>query len=271
MESARVLNVDHAGVRRDLLTALLIGALGAAGLVVMTLLARRAAGGLVQPLGGFSLVAVTALGLLLATGWRWGWSVRGIKESTLSLLALAIPGIAAFLLLCVLSLPGTANWALMLSWLAFFTGEAVWWWQAYLSLQTPARRSVPPSVATVAVSEVDNVEAPLPYEVFQQITRTRAGDEERIAVSLRVSFAAGQRVAVEHVAFCPPLRGMPRLAAELLDGLDATVSLTSVQPFGFRLEVRLNESPDEATEVLVEVSGGVPGVSGGAHGGDVGA
>ena len=258
MESARVLNVDHAGLRRDLLTALLIGALGAAGLVVMTLLARRVAGGLVQPLGGFSMVAVTALGLLLATGWRKGWLARGKQESTLSLLALAIPGFAAFLMLCVLSLPGTANWALMLSWLGFFTAEAVWWWLAYLELRPPVARSPvqPSNVTQVVPGETELAEAPLSHEVFQQITRTREGDAERIAVSLRVSFAAGQRVAVEHVAFCPPLRGIPKLAAEALDGPSATVSLTSIQPFGIRLEIRLDEPADEGCEVLVEVSGG---------------
>jgi hypothetical protein len=257
MESARFLPVAHPGLRRDLLTALLISGLAAAGVVVVTLLVRRTAGAFEHPLGGFSLLAVTGLGLLLATGWRMGWLARGNRQSTLSLMALAVPGFAAFLMLCVLSLPGTASWALMLTWLAFFTAEAVWWWLAYAALRPPiTRRPIQPGMVTELVAgETEIAGASLPSEVFQQVTRTRERDKEQIAVSIRVAFAAGQRVAVEHVAFCPPLLKTPKLAAEVLDGPDATVSLTSIQPYGIRVEIRLEEPTDEACEVLVEVRG----------------
>lgn len=257
MESARIIPFAHPGLRRDLLTALLISGLAAAGVVVVTLLVRRAAGAFVQPLGGFSLLAVAGLGLLLAAGWRMGWLARGEQQSTLSLMALAVPGFAAFLMLCVLSLPGTANWALMLTWLGFFTAEAVWWWLAYAALRPSVTRSAnrPSMVTEFVAGETEIAEAPLPSEVFQQVTRTREGDKEQIAVSIRVAFAAGQRIAVEHVAFCPPLLKTPKLAAEVLDGAVAAVSLTSIQPFGIRLEVRLEEPTDEACEVLVEVRG----------------
>jgi hypothetical protein len=255
MESSRFLHVAHPGLRWDLLTALLISGLAAAGLVVVTLLVRRTAGAFVQPLGGFSLLAIAGLGLLLATGWRMGWLARGKQPSTLSLMALAIPGFGAFLMLCVLSLPGTASWALMLTWLGFFTAEAVWWWLAYTALRPPiTRRPIQRSVVPELVAgEMEIADAPLPSEVFQQVTRSRVGDKEQIAVSIRVAFAAAQRIAVEHVAFCPPLLKTPKLAAEVLDGPDAAVSLTSIQPFGIRLEVRLEEPTDEACEVLVEV------------------
>ena len=77
MESARIANVPWPAPRKDLLTALLASGLAAFALVVLLLLARRIAGALVQPLGGFSLVGIVGLGLLLAVGWRLGGAWGG--------------------------------------------------------------------------------------------------------------------------------------------------------------------------------------------------
>lgn len=258
MESARIAIRPWPALRRDLLTALLVSGLAALATVVLLLLIRRLAGALVQPLGGFAVVGVAGLGLLLVVSWRLGWQARGKQETSLALAATALPGVALFVLLCVLSLPGTASWALMLSWLAFLTGEAAWWWTAYSSRRHPlARRSVPPNVVTDTTAEegVENGEGPLPQDVFQQITRFREGELERITIMLRISFATDQRVAVAHVAFCPPLGGIPELAAEPTDGPSATVTITNPQTFGARLEVRLDEPADEACSVVVEVAG----------------
>ncbi|MBC7854024.1 MAG: hypothetical protein IAF94_11350 [Pirellulaceae bacterium] len=241
-----------------MLTALLTSGLAASAFVVLLLLARRMAGALVQPLGGLSLVAIAGLGLLLAGGWRLGWQARGRQESSLALVAPALPGIALFLFLCGLSLPGTASWALMLTWLAFLTGEAAWWWAAYSSLKPQvARISVSPRVFAEPIAEniVETGDGSLPNDAFQQITRYREGEQERVAIMLRISFVAGQRIAVAHVAFCPPLSGIPELAAEVTEGSSATVTITNPQSFGARMEVRLEEAADEACVVVVEAEG----------------
>jgi hypothetical protein len=261
MESARIVNVPWPAPRRELLTALLVGGLAALTVVVLLLLARRMAGALVQPLGGLELVAVASLGLLLTTGWRLGWQARGSSKSSLARAAPALPGIALFLLLCVLTLPGTAPWALMLTWLSFLAGETVWWWTAYATLRPPATRgTVPPGsiFQPAAVDHDASNESPLPSDLFQQITRYQEGEQERVAVMLRISFSAGQRVAVAHVAFCPPLFGITQLAAETTDGPSATVAITHSQSFGVRLEVRLEEPADEVCAVVVEVEGHSP-------------
>ncbi|MGI8982667.1 MAG: hypothetical protein ACR2FY_25825 [Pirellulaceae bacterium] len=240
------------------MTALLMSGLAAFWVVVLLLLARRLAGALVQPLEGFSLLAVTGLVILLGLGWRLGWQARGRQESSWALVAPALPGIALLMFLCALSLPGTASWALMLTWLAFLTGEAAWWWTAYSALKHPvARSSVPPRAVAgpIAESEVEAGDGSLPNDVFQQITRFREGEQERVTVMLRISFSPRQRIAVAHVAFCPPLSGMPELVAEVTDGPSATVAITNPQPFGARLEVRLEEAADEACVVVVEVEG----------------
>jgi hypothetical protein len=261
MESARAVNVVWPALRRDLLSALLTSGLAAFGLVVLLLLMRRMAGALVQPLGGLSLIGVVGFGLALTAGWRRGWQVCGRRQSSLDLIAPAIPGFALFLLLCVLSLPGTASWALMLTWLAFFTCEAAWWWAAYSANRQPAvrRMASQTGVAEPAVEiEIESGQVALPNDVFQQITRCRDAEElERISIQLRIAFAVGQRVAVAHVAFCPPLGGLPDLAAEVMNGPDAMVTITNTQTFGVRLEVRLEEPADEACHVVVEIEGRV--------------
>lgn len=258
MESARAINASWLSLRRDLLTALLISSLAAFALVVMLLLTRRVTGALAQPLGGFSLVGVAGLGLVLVGAWRLGWQARGSRHSYLAQAVPVLPGVSLFLLICVLSLPGTVNWALMLSWLAFFTCEAAWWWAAYsANKQLPARSRVSLSVPvdSTAEAEAENCDALVNGDVFQQITRSRDGELEHISALLRLTFSAGQRVAVSHLAFCPPLAEAPELEAEVTDGPDAAVTLTNIQTFGLRLELRLQEPVDETCEVMVEVAG----------------
>ena len=260
MESTRAVNVVGPALRRDLITALLTSGLLAFALVVFLLLVRRIAGALVDPLGGFSLVGVVGFGLALTAGWRLGWQACGRRQSSWDLIAPAIPGFALFMLLCVLSHPGTASWALMLTWLAFFTCEAAWWWAAYSANRQPAVRRMASQTGIAEPAEeveVGRGQFAMSSDVFQQITRSREGDQERVAVMIRTSFAVGQRVAVAHVAFCPPLEGIPNIASEVTNGPDATITLTNIQCYGLRLEVRLEEPAEEACTIVVEVAGQV--------------
>lgn len=258
MESARAVNASWPSLRRDLLTALLVSGLAAFAFVVVLLLTRRVTGALVQPLGGLSLVGVAGLGLTLVGAWRLGWQATGSRETFLAPAAPVLPGVALFLLLCALSLPGTANWALMLSWLAFFICEAAWWWAAYsANQQRVARRAASPWIPaeTTAAAETEDCDELADGNVFQQITRSHEGELERISARLRLDFSVGQRVVVTHIAFCPPLAAVPELEAEVTDGPDASVSLTNVQTFGLRMEVRLSEPMDEPCSVTIDVAG----------------
>lgn len=291
MQSARVVDVRDFALRKELFTALLVSSLCAFVLVAGILLVRRVAGAFAHPLGGMPLLALTACGLLLASGWRIGWMAKGrahgisMREimqrqfwaasvpaggkGEFALVPLAIPGILLFVLLCVLHLPGTPSWGLMLAWLAFLVCETGWWWLAYLGTKRPltARGAGAPSraanraeAAVISVDEMEIEEDALPEAVFQQITRSREGDIERIAVILRVTFAAGQRVAVQHVAFCPPLANIPDVALEVMDGPSATLTLTALQTYGLRLEARLDEPPDEPCVAVVEIIGAAKGL-----------
>ena len=70
-----------------------------------------------------------------------------------------------------------------------------------------------------------------PEGVVQQLTRSRAANgTEEISGWLRTSFAAGQRTASVHVAFCPPLGATPELSVEQIDGPEARIKTAQVLP-----------------------------------------
>ena len=50
-------------------------------------------------------------------------------------------------------------------------------------------------------------------------------------------FTAGQKQAVVHLAFCPPLHGIPELECEPIDGADVRWKLAVAQPYGARIDV----------------------------------
>lgn len=61
-----------------------------------------------------------------------------------------------------------------------------------------------------------------------------------------VSFAAGQKFAVAHVAFCPLLPGVPEVDCEPADGADVRWKIAARQPYGLRIEVRRSNASEPA-------------------------
>jgi hypothetical protein len=89
----------------------------------------------------------------------------------------------------------------------------------------------------------------------QRLVRTR--DEEGIESIhglLRAEFIRGQRHAVLHVGFCPPLECVPEVMVEAGEGPDAEVRVVQAFCHGARLDVRLAEAAGEACAVVVEMS-----------------
>ncbi|MCE5267202.1 MAG: hypothetical protein LLG00_04895 [Planctomycetaceae bacterium] len=92
-------------------------------------------------------------------------------------------------------------------------------------------------------------------DIVQQLTRTRADTgAEEIAGWLRTSFAAHQRTASVHVAFCPPLNVAPEVAVEQVDGPDARIKVAQVLAYGVRLDLKLATAMDEPASVLLQFS-----------------
>ncbi len=71
---------------------------------------------------------------------------------------------------------------------------------------------------------------------------------------LRINFAADQRTAIVHVAFCPALASQPMVEAEALDGTACEIRPTLVLPWGVRWEVRLDVPASEPTTAVLGFS-----------------
>lgn len=79
------------------------------------------------------------------------------------------------------------------------------------------------------------------------LSRRTTDDAEQIEGWVRVEFAAGQREAVVHVAFCPPLPGIPEIETEDLEGTDLEIRVAAAFAFGARLSVRRSGSLTESS------------------------
>jgi hypothetical protein len=85
--------------------------------------------------------------------------------------------------------------------------------------------------------------------VVQQLTRR---DDEGVDVfegTIRVDFAAGQKLAVVHLPFWPAFSCPPRVVCE---GADCRVKVAAVQVYGTRIEVK-RITDTEATQMWLEV------------------
>jgi hypothetical protein len=92
-------------------------------------------------------------------------------------------------------------------------------------------------------------------EITQQLTRSTAADgTEEIAGWLRVAFAAGQRTASVHLAFCPPFARMPELSVEQIDGPTARIKTAQVLPYGARLDLKLQAAGEMPEDVMLQFS-----------------
>lgn len=85
-------------------------------------------------------------------------------------------------------------------------------------------------------------EQALPAGVTQQWTRGGCAVQgEWIEVLTRVAWEPGQRNAVVHLAFCPPLTTTPLVHAHVVEGVPADVTVAERRPYGARLELRIKQ------------------------------
>jgi hypothetical protein len=85
----------------------------------------------------------------------------------------------------------------------------------------------------------------------QQITRQSCNGEDRLAGHVRVRFAAGQRTAEAHVAFCPPFDRAPHVEFEAVSTPAARIELGQVLPMGARWDVKLAQPAKQPTAILL--------------------
>jgi hypothetical protein len=79
------------------------------------------------------------------------------------------------------------------------------------------------------------------------LSRRMTDDTEQIEGWVRVEFAAGQRETMIHVAFCPPLPGIPEIETEDLEGADLEIRIAAAFAFGARISVRRSGTLDASS------------------------
>ncbi|MDA0968898.1 MAG: hypothetical protein O3A60_00525 [Planctomycetota bacterium] len=89
--------------------------------------------------------------------------------------------------------------------------------------------------------------------VQQQVRLQTTAGGESIRGTVLVSFRTGDRLAVAHVGFCPPLHETPAVQLSTAeDEPDAVVSPGEILPWGIRVECRLEEAAEEPFDIPVD-------------------
>jgi hypothetical protein len=220
--------------------------------LVLVLVARRAAGALVEPLSpvGWLFVALAVAAWLCCV--MAPISARRSLPRAERLALVGLPLAVAALLGLLLWLPGTAPVSLV-AYVAIVTAGGSTRSTLRRSLwRRPDRRDGASDASHDLGDESSEAESLSPG-VVQQLVRTREpGQPETLRGTLRVDFVRGQRAAAAHVAICPPFVGPPDCQAAVVSGPAAEVRVVTALPFGVRLDVKLGQVAVWEESVLVE-------------------
>ena len=98
-----------------------------------------------------------------------------------------------------------------------------------------------------------------PGELIQETFRVRdAQGIETIHATLKAEFQAGQRYAVVHVGFCPPLDFLPAIAVESGAGPPAELKVTQSFAHGARIEIKLATAALERSSLTLALTALAP-------------
>lgn len=133
---------------------------------------------------------------------------------------------------------------------AFHGGEATF----LFSSQKSAHPVTNPVEISVEEDDSDfewEEQAPAGDDVTLWLSRRITELIEQVEGWVRVDFAPGLRETVVHVAFCPPLSGIPQIETEDLEGSGVEIRVAAAFAFGARLSVRRSGDLSEAATVRV--------------------
>ncbi|MEX0937581.1 MAG: hypothetical protein WDZ59_06950 [Pirellulales bacterium] len=228
------------------------------------LFARRAGGGLVEPLSPAGLIATGLAVAVVGWGLRLAWSrLPGAHRPRWQATAVDwTPTVALVLIGAAVSLQGTSPLALAVFWVLLVgceVAQRILWRSGRQSETSAASAAIsagptwnPPTPQLAPESMASTDEQPY---VMQQVTRTRdAQGREALSGMLRCDLDPGQRSATLHVAFCPPFASVPRLESHQTDGPACRIKVGQLFAYGARLDVRLSQPASEAGSVSVYFS-----------------
>ena len=221
-------------------------------------MARRWAGGLNEPLSALTLIGVGIIAVATSEAIRNTQSTEPLGYSPL-------PG--AFLVafrraanLGVRSLIARKFFLYLGASVADDRRQEVRSWRKR-SRSTSAAASSRSTIAapkSIVDDQRPSTEQPPPANwldqaVAQQLVYRRTADNQATVEGwVRATFAAGQRTAIVHVAFCPPFAGVPQVEAESLDGPACDIRPTLVLPWGVRWECKLTDPATTNMSVVLE-------------------
>jgi hypothetical protein len=236
----------------------LVGLLWCAALLIGW---RRLAEALSRPLEVPVLLVVGGLVAAVSVGLRIWWQrlARGREASPGDWLVVLLPSAAVLCLGAALSLPGTTIGGLVAFWVPVAVAEPWAWRRVRRGLDRrprprPSRAEPrgPPPLEAMSGQVADLLPA---EDVLQQLTRSQAADgSEQLSGWLRARFAAGQRTAMVHLAFCPQFAKTPELMVERLDGPEILRINQAVHSFGARLDLKLKDPAGKTLDLLLQFS-----------------
>ncbi len=264
---------EHAGgnlaIQRQLVVVSLWSILGLAIGLALLLLVRRISGAFQQPLSGVAIVTLAVLAELTTASYRCLWTGRDCTSQQYLVLStkypvlrnlplnFLLPSLVVVIGLVSLTIPGTPLLGLFLAWLIVVAGEAVQWqihlrpmWQ-----QVQPHSTIPTHLDSPLEDETEPAETEIPPGLIQQVTRVLEDGRESFHAIVKAEVAVNDRLAIIHLAFCPPLAERPELTAHALDMDEADVRITQAETFGARLEVRLPAVAQAERSFLIEVLG----------------
>jgi hypothetical protein len=241
----------------------LVALLNAIGLLIV---ARRLVGALDEnfPRDAMLLTAVvvTAIVAFSRIAWRrafpsrmgsllrrsWGEQIVGWGSS----LGLGLVAVG-----CCYPAYRNSDWII---WLPMFVADQLWR-QSFFDAGHPLMRLVigleedSEESSTVSLPSASELAQLRQEEIVQHLYRVRNEDgSELIYGTLRADFQTGQRSAVLHVGFCPPLPYLPEIEAEALPGSEARLKIVQSLAHGARLNVRLPSTPVEDCHVWIDMA-----------------
>jgi hypothetical protein len=222
------------------------------------LIGRRATGALTELLPSAALAA-TAFGAVI---WVLAvpaiWSLRSDSTCFFSpwldrLIIAWLPQLSLMLLAVACSYPGrrVVDWSI---WVPAVVASS-----AAAPLSTHWRRSHQQRAVSINQSRSVALTSHEPGTLLQKLNRCRDDQgSESVMGTVLAEFAAGERIATVHVAFCPPFEKLPAVEAEVTDGASATIKVAQVLHNGARLEVRRDEVLSSPSSILLEFAATQP-------------
>lgn len=237
--------------------------------VGLLLVLRRLTGDLTGrlPWGWMLLTAILATAALTSAriAWRRCFPLKLEQPLPPADMAVGWGSSAALILLAVgCCYPGYHNsdW---LIWLPLLLADQ-FWRQSFFDSGHPElgiRKPEEPDRSVALLSEADsNSASGEVQDIVQQIFRLRndAGYEV-VYGTLRADFQPGQRTAVAHVGFCPPLDYRPEIEAEALPGKEARIKVVQALAHGVRIDVKLRNPAAEACHLWIDMAATPPSES----------